>query len=92
MITTDLLMDRIVHLDAKHCQNDDSYFVFEDTVRDMLMFLIRDPIINDGVKGYHESSNFINESSNCFISQGNISYMGSFSLCNANMLFTLFSQ
>lgn len=47
VITLDLLMDRIVHLDSKHCQNDDSYFVFEDVVRDMLMFLIRDPWIHE---------------------------------------------
>ncbi|KAI8923374.1 hypothetical protein BC831DRAFT_471306 [Entophlyctis helioformis] len=38
----DLLVDRLIQLDAKHAGNDDGYFVFEDMVRDVLLLWTRD--------------------------------------------------
>ncbi|KAL2916560.1 hypothetical protein HK105_203993 [Polyrhizophydium stewartii] len=38
----DLLVDRLVRLDAKHASNDDGYFVFEDMVREVLLLWTRD--------------------------------------------------
>jgi hypothetical protein len=37
-----LLLDRVLQLESKHCQNDDQYFVFEDIVRDVLLYWSRD--------------------------------------------------
>lgn len=38
----DLLIDRIIHLESKHCQNHDQYFVFEGIIRETLLLWTRD--------------------------------------------------
>ncbi|KAJ3196696.1 hypothetical protein HK101_008035 [Irineochytrium annulatum] len=38
----DLLVDRVILQDVKRCQNDDTYFVFEDIVRDIMIIWSRD--------------------------------------------------
>jgi hypothetical protein len=42
-----LLMDRVVELESKHCQNDDHYFVFEETIRDVLLYWSRDDWVSN---------------------------------------------
>ena len=46
-------MDRVLHLDAKHSQNDDSYFVFEEVIRDMLLLWTRDTWITEKLTTEH---------------------------------------
>ena len=43
----DLLVDRIVQVDAKHSQNDDGYFVFEEMVTDIMLLWSRDEWIKE---------------------------------------------
>ncbi|KAI9101131.1 hypothetical protein DFS34DRAFT_648017 [Phlyctochytrium arcticum] len=38
----ELLIDRIIQVDARQCRNEDSYFVFEDLLRNVMMYWIRD--------------------------------------------------
>ena len=45
----DLLVDRILVMDVKHAQNDDAYFVFEDTLKEVMMFWSRDEWLVDKV-------------------------------------------
>ena len=37
-----MVVDRILQIDSKHCQQDDHYFVFEEVVRDVLLYWSRD--------------------------------------------------
>ncbi|KAI8806687.1 hypothetical protein BJ742DRAFT_773940 [Cladochytrium replicatum] len=46
----DLLIDRLIHADVRQCQSDDSYFVFEDILKDVILFWSRDPWIAGKVK------------------------------------------
>jgi hypothetical protein len=36
------LIDRIIQIDSKHCQNHDQYFVFEENIHDVLLLWTRD--------------------------------------------------
>ncbi|RKO88029.1 hypothetical protein BDK51DRAFT_51669 [Blyttiomyces helicus] len=38
----DLLIDRFIHVDVRQCQNDDTYFVFEDVLSEILLLWTRD--------------------------------------------------
>jgi hypothetical protein len=44
-------MDRLILTEVKKCQDDDTYFVFEDMVRDILILFMRDDGVADAVKG-----------------------------------------
>ncbi|KAI8816395.1 uncharacterized protein EV422DRAFT_291043 [Fimicolochytrium jonesii] len=38
----DLIIDRLIRIDARQCRNDDTYFVFEDVLRDIMLRWGRD--------------------------------------------------
>ncbi|TPX60503.1 hypothetical protein SpCBS45565_g07476 [Spizellomyces sp. 'palustris'] len=38
----DLLIDRLIRIDARQCRNDDCYFVFEDIISDVMSYWVRD--------------------------------------------------
>ncbi len=42
IIKYDLMIDRIICLDAKHAQNDDAYFVFEEVICEVVLLWSRD--------------------------------------------------
>ncbi|KAJ3312998.1 hypothetical protein HDV04_002480 [Boothiomyces sp. JEL0838] len=46
----DLMIDRIIQVDAKHAQHDDGYFVFEEMIRDVLLYWSRDDWIKDNIR------------------------------------------
>ena len=41
------ILDRVLIMESKHCQNDDNYFVFEDLIRTVLLYWSRDVWIKD---------------------------------------------
>ncbi|KAI8919069.1 hypothetical protein DFJ77DRAFT_261663 [Powellomyces hirtus] len=42
----ELLVDHLVQADARQCRNDDAFFVFEDVLKEMMLFWIRDEWID----------------------------------------------
>ncbi|KAI9011322.1 hypothetical protein BC832DRAFT_339384 [Gaertneriomyces semiglobifer] len=54
----DLLLDRILRSDVKQCQNDDTYFVFEDELRTVLWYWSRDPWINNRMRSNQPSVDY----------------------------------
>ncbi|KAJ3053462.1 hypothetical protein HK097_004213 [Rhizophlyctis rosea] len=49
IILHDFLVDRLIHADVARIQNDDTFFVFEDTVRNMILFWLRDEWIGRNI-------------------------------------------
>jgi Rab-GTPase-TBC domain len=45
----DLLIDHLLQVDTKHCQNHDNFFVFEDVLREALLYWSRDPWIRKDI-------------------------------------------
>lgn len=43
----DLLIDKIIQVESKNCQSDDQYFVFEDKLKDILLYWSRDTWFRD---------------------------------------------